>query len=288
MDENTRKLWMPLSKSANGDFVGILSDTSIDRDEEFMTKELLDNWARKTAPLPMLANHENKLEKLIGGWTDKKVISKNGSNALVAKPFFLKSNPLGVQAEEMVKEALEKGMGIGISIGAIPKGEMVEKKINGQVFKGFNEAEILEATIVPLQSNRNASFTAMAKSFDINKEDDVKMSEEINKEEAPVQEEVKAEEVAPVEEEKKEDPVEEKPAEEPVKEEAKPEEEKVDGQAEVDALKQENAELKKKLEEALSKTIMKATVEGPIDHEENLKKEVPLTVKEMLSLRYKK
>jgi len=158
--------WMPLQKSHSGGFVGILSDTSLDRDDEFMTKELLDSWASTEQVLPMLANHENKIEKLVGGWTEKQVISKGDSHALMAKPFFLKSNPLGKQTEDMVNEALEKGLNIGISIGAIPK-ETIEKEINGKKRKGYSKAEILEATIVPIQSNARSSFQRIAKQFDI-------------------------------------------------------------------------------------------------------------------------
>lgn len=208
--QNKFHAWMPLSKSHDGGFVGILSDNSIDRDEEFMSKELLQSWASDSKSLPMLANHENKLEKLIGGWTEKKLIVKGDSSALVAKPFFLESNPLGKQAKAMVEEALAKGLNIGISIGAIPSGDMVEKEIDGKKFKGFSKAEILEATIVPIQSNRNASFTALAKSFEIDVVNDnsevQKMSEELKKEEAPVAEPEVKEEAKPEEEAKSEEP----------------------------------------------------------------------------------
>lgn len=157
--------FMPISKSNDGELISILSDTSLDRDEEFMTKELLDDWASDNVVLPMLANHENKIEKLIGGWNDKRVVSKGDNHALVAKPFFLESNPLGRQTKEMVEEANRKGLNIGISIAAIPK-KSIEKDINGKKCKGYTQAEIVEATIIPIQSNRN-SFMAIAKSFDI-------------------------------------------------------------------------------------------------------------------------
>ena len=44
---------MPISKDIDGNYVGILSDTSIDRDEEMMGKELLQEWA-KNKSLPAL------------------------------------------------------------------------------------------------------------------------------------------------------------------------------------------------------------------------------------------
>jgi len=170
---------MPIVKGVNGKFVGVLSDTSLDRDEEFMTEDLIKSWASDSNALPMLANHENKMEKYIGGWTNKKLVKgADGHSGLVAEPFFFseKANPLAHQIENQVKEALEKGLGIGISIGAIPH-ETIEKDVNGVKKLGFNKAEIVEATIVPIQSNRNAQFTAMAKNFDITKFKEVKTME---------------------------------------------------------------------------------------------------------------
>lgn len=171
-------------KSENGNFVGILSDTSLDRDEEFMTKELLTSWASNDNSLPMLANHENKMEKFIGGWKNKKVVSKNGHNALTAEPFFFSKEacPLAAQIKKQVEEALDNGMAVGISIGAIPH-EFIEKKCSdGKRRKGFSKGEIVEATIVPVQSNRNANFAAIAKGFDleVNKEV-INMAEEVVK-----------------------------------------------------------------------------------------------------------
>ena len=255
-NEDIRHCWMPISKSASGGFVGILSDNSIDRDEEFMTKELLQSWAEDTNPLPMLANHENKIEKLVGGWTEKRLVTNGDKSALVAKPFFLKSNPLGRQTEEVVEEALSKGMNIGISIGAIPR-KTISKEIDGKSHTGFSEAEIVEATIVPIQSNRNASFTSIAKSFNFETKEQTevsKMTEEIIKKEEPVAEAVPE----PV--------VEEAPVKEEVKEEVK---EKVDGQAEVEAAKKVNTEianLQKELADLKEKAVMNAapTVEPEV------------------------
>ena len=162
MNENILKLWMPVMKASGNKYVGILSDTSLDRDEEFMTRELLETWA-DTKALPALANHDNRMEMLVGGWKNLKTIKNGEHTALVAEPFFLESNPLAQQIKAMVEEAIEKGLNVGISIGAIPS-ETVEKEINGKKHKGYSKAELIEATWVPLQSNRNA-FAAIAKRF---------------------------------------------------------------------------------------------------------------------------
>lgn len=165
--EEQFKAWMPVIKSKDGSFVGILSDDSIDRDEEFMTKELLESWAKNTS-LKALANHENKMEKWVGGWSELKVIEKNGKTALVAKPWFFSkdANPLAAQIQKQVEEALEHGENAGISIGAIPK-ESCDKMVSGKKKKGYVKAELLEATWVPIQSNRNASYGHIAKQFEL-------------------------------------------------------------------------------------------------------------------------
>ena len=182
-EKNLIKAWMPIKKEVDGTYSGILSDTSLDRDNEFMTRELLEDWASSSDSLPMLANHENKMEKFVGGWKNKKVISKGSNHALIATPFFFskEANPLAAQIKKQIEEAVEHGLGVGISIGAIPS-ETVEKEVNGIMRTGYSKAEIVEATVVPIQSNRNASFTAIAKSFGINDKKvngDEKMSEEL-------------------------------------------------------------------------------------------------------------
>ena len=280
-------LWMPLKKELDGSFVGVLSDDSIDRDGEFMSKGLLQAWVKEQTVLPMLANHENKLEKLIGGWTDKSLVEKGGHTAMVAKPFFLESNPLGRQAKAMVEEALMKGLNVGISIGAIPSGDMEEREINGKKYKGYTSAEILEATIVPIQSNRNASFGAVAKQFDIeNVKEEIKMSEEIKKDEAPVEvgnPEVKEDvPVAPEVKEEVKVEAEVVEADDEEKEEVEVVEE-VDPQKEIDTLKQANLDLEKENNELKAKAINLPTVEGPMGKEVD---DSPLTIEKMFELKY--
>jgi len=285
--------WMPLQKDIDGGFVGVLSDDSIDRDGEFMSKELLTSWVKEQTVLPMLANHENKLEKLIGGWTDKRLVEKGNSTAMVARPFFLESNPLGRQAKAMVEEALMKGLNVGISIGAIPHGDMVEKEINGKKYKGYTSAEILEATIVPIQSNRNASFGAVAKKFDIElkneiNEEDTQMVKTIKKEETPevieeVSEEVKVD--VPETPETVEEVAEEVAAEEEVEEKVENPQEIVDATKALNEANDKIAKLEKEIEKLNKKAINLPNVEGPIN-KETIIDNVPLTIEKMLKLKY--
>ena len=176
-----RKLWMPITKNASGQLVGILSDTSIDRDEEFMGKELIESWAVSDA-LPALADHKNSMINWVGGWKDRKVVRKKGHTALMATPIFFskEANPLAAQIRKQVEEALEMGLNPGISIGAIPTDfEYVE--IDEKEYRKWTKAELVEATWVPIQSNRNASFGHIAKSFDLNIKEGSLMSEDKDK-----------------------------------------------------------------------------------------------------------
>lgn len=272
--DKIRKLWMPITKLSNGDFAGILSDTSIDRDDECMSKELIDKWVAKQS-LPMLANHKNSMENWIGGWKNLKSISKGMHSALQAQPTFFseKANPLSAQVQKQVEEAVEMGLNPGVSIGAIPK-SYDDVEIDGKVYKQWTDAELLECSFVPIQSNRNASYGHIAKSFDLSEEKDVqiKQSKEVNKmteeevqettqpeapvEEAPV-EEPKAEEEAKPEEEAAPE-VEEKPIEEETEETEVEEEKKFD----VEALKKElKKEILAELKES-RKVELKATYEN--------------------------
>jgi hypothetical protein len=290
--DKIRKLWMPITKLSNGDFAGILSDTSIDRDDECMSKELIDKWVQKQG-LPMLANHQNSMENWIGGWKNLKSVTKGMNSALQAQPVFFsgKANPLSEQVQKQVEEAVEMGLNPGVSIGAIPK-SYDDVEINGKVYKQWTDAELLECSFVPIQSNRNASYGHIAKSFDLSENGDVEVEQikEVNKmtqkeiqkdaqpeapvEEAPV-EEPKAEEEAKPEEEAAPE-AEEKPAEETPAEETEVEEEK---KFDVDAFKKElKKEILAELKES-RKVELKATYENTAETKEVDKKDLEPSIK---------
>lgn len=215
MSDEIRKIWMPLTKSDNGNFRAILSDNSIDRDDEFMGKELILNWASNKS-LPAMINHDYTMENWVGKWDNFETYENEGKCGLSAEPKFFKTNPKAVQIEKQINEALDMGMSAGVSIGARPlKFEDVEVS-KGCKKRKWVEAELLEASFVPIPSNKNAgygyrSYEAIAKSFDINKENskEDKMSEEETKKDDAVTEAPKEGEVAeptekPVEESKEE------------------------------------------------------------------------------------
>ena len=302
MNEELLKIWMPVTKNADGSLSGILSDTSLDRDGEFMTKELLEDWAKNTS-LKALANHENKMEKWVGGWSDIKIINKGDHHALIAKPWFFskEANPLAHQIKMQVEEALAKGENAGISIGAIPL-ESIKKEIEGKERKGYSKAELLEATWVPIQSNRNATFGAVAKSFDILKdfsESEITKSKDVetcvrglmsDSEFKPQEGKTKEESAWAVCQSKKEmktcgvcdmqvdsdkmkEHEKEKHEDKKMAEiEVQKEVEKVEiKNEELEVLKLENQKLQKELADLKNYAVLKATVEGPLVKENGIK-----------------
>jgi archaellum component FlaC len=159
---------MPVIKNAStGQYLACLSDTSIDRDDEGMSKELIYSWS-KYSSIKALANHDNKMQSWVGGWKNLSAKEKGRHYALFAEPWFFskEANPLADQIKKQVDEALEKGENPGISVGAIVH-DYEMRKVNGEEKRIFTKGELLEATWVPIQSNRNASFGHIAKGFDI-------------------------------------------------------------------------------------------------------------------------
>lgn len=163
MDKALRHLFIEIEKTKDG-YSATLSDDSIDRDGEFFAPQLMDKWASNTSALPMLANHTNEMESWIGGWTNPQVADENGQHSLKMTPnFFSESaNPKAQQIKRQIDEAATMGLRTGVSIGFIP--------LAGQdTAKGYmhTDAEIVEGSMVPVQSNRNAGVS-LAKSLRLN------------------------------------------------------------------------------------------------------------------------
>ncbi len=179
MQEKTVKLWVPVMKNFDtGEYSAILSDDSLDRDNEMMAKELVKSFA-KYKSLKALANHDNSMQSWVGGWKNLRSREKGMRTALFANPWFFteKANPLAAQIKAQVDEALEKDENPGISIGAIVT-DYEMRKIKGKEVRVFTKGELLEATWVPIQSNRNASYGHIAKQFNKEEKMDKTYSEE--------------------------------------------------------------------------------------------------------------
>lgn len=159
--EKKIELFQLLTKTEKG-FRATLSDTSVDRDGEVVGEEALSKaFKSKEDCTPILVNHENKIENLIGEWTEKQLIKVNGHTALVATPKFYLSNPKA----QLIKGLLDDGAECGISIGAIVN-KSETRKINGVDTKVFTDIELLEASFVAIPSNRHGKAVAIAKSFE--------------------------------------------------------------------------------------------------------------------------
>ena len=237
-------LWQPVVKSSDGKYLAVLSDDSIDRDDEIIDKEALIKILDNDGYTAILVNHENKIENQIGEWINKRIEDADGHTMLVAEPKFYLSNPKA----QMIKSMLDEGAKMGVSIGAIPKNAINKKCSDGRERKSYTDIELLEASFVAIPSNRHGRVMAVAKmAKNLHSQTEVtKMeNEEIN---VPVQ---PSEEVqAPVVEEQTEVVEPEQPKEE-VSEET---EEVVEENKEVEELKSKIAELNKQLEEEAMKS----------------------------------
>jgi len=163
----TTELFMPIMKEANGKYIAVLSDNSVDRDDEKLSKGCVEKLGLDDGYLAALCNHSNDVFMLVAEWTNRGIKEVDGFTALVAEPKFYKSNP---RAKE-IKGMLDEGAKIGISIGAIVK---TYDEIDGM--KVFTELELLEASFVAIPSNRHGRAMAVAKSYNKSKEA-IKMDE---------------------------------------------------------------------------------------------------------------
>jgi len=168
------EMFAPVMKGTQGKYLAVLSDTSMDRDEERVSKGCLEKVSRNFGYVAGLIDHENKVLNQVCQWTNKRIVDIDGHAALVAEPKFFDSNPNA----KIIKGMLDEGAELGISIGAIVK-EYEDQKDCGKVIRTFTDVELLEASFVAIPSNRHGRAMAVAKSFNAkNLKERKKMSEE--------------------------------------------------------------------------------------------------------------
>lgn len=167
MKTDILKIWLPVKKTEAGTYKVIISDTSLDRQDEVMSKSVIRQIVEKSQ-LIALANHDNSMQSWVGGFNKMEEMEKNGHYAAVAEPWFFSkaANPLAAQIERQVEESLERGLNPGISIGARAL-EHDTTKINGKEHLRHTSVEPLEATWTPIGANRN-SYAFVEKSFNPN------------------------------------------------------------------------------------------------------------------------
>lgn len=162
-----RMLWMPITKDfETNKYRAILSDNSIDRDNERMSVELLRSWASSGQKIPMLMDHKYTTLSMTGEWINPQLIEKDGRAALLYEPRFFKSNPNSA----IIQGMLDEGASIGLSIGALPEASRMTKSGDEDILE-WTKAELLEGSLTPIGSNRT-SFITVAKSFGLNKDKD--------------------------------------------------------------------------------------------------------------------
>lgn len=262
----TIEMWQPVVKNNEGKYIAILSDDSVDRDNEIIGKQALQGIMNDDGYTAILLNHKNDIELQIGEWVNKRIEQIGEHHALVAEPKFYLSNPKAA----MIKGMLDEGAKMGISIGAIPTSAVEKKCSDGKTRKEYTGLELLEASFVAIPSNRHGRAMAVSKSLDSKKMMETKTMETEQDTKAEYSEleksfeEYKAKKEAEIEALKKEleeltVAEEEAVAEEDLEEEAEVEaeeeleaeeetEETVEPEAEEKAVNNEVLELKKQLE----------------------------------------
>ena len=167
MDETVKKLFAPITKTVNGSTEAILSDTSIDLDNEIIGKKFLQK-AADSELIRGLVDHENKALNTVCEWVNKRVVSKGSENALIAEPRWFESNPQAV----ILKNMIEKDQApMGISITAIPTShDEVER--DGKTYKRWTDGKIISADFVGIPANEHSKAMVIAKKFvEVNKVD---------------------------------------------------------------------------------------------------------------------
>jgi len=184
--EYTTELFMPIMKDAEGKYIAVLSDTSVDRDDERLSKSCVEKLGNDDGYLAALLNHDNDIMNLVAEWTNKGIRDIDGHTALIAEPKFYTANPKA----KIIKGMLDQGAKPGVSIGAIVKD--YDDVNNKRVFK---ELELVEASFVAIPSNKHGRALAVAKSFNTNKKGGIQMEKEFTQKDVDSQIEKKVEEM---------------------------------------------------------------------------------------------
>lgn len=160
--QDHRKLWMPIVKDAGCEtgYMAVLTDNSLDRDEEIIGKSALNDFIDKDDYLAGLMDHENKILNQVCTWINRRLVTIDGHDAVIAEPKFFKSNPNA----KILMGMLDEGAQMGVSIGAIVK-EHVDRKIAGKTYKEYTRVEPVEASFVSVPANKHAHAIAINKSL---------------------------------------------------------------------------------------------------------------------------
>jgi len=166
------ELFVPIISDTKGKYIAVLSDDSVDRDDERISSDCIERLGSGNEYLAALCNHKNDIFMQVAEWTNKR-IERIGSNiALIAEPKFYKSNPNA----KIIQGMLNEGAKMGISICAT-----VNKYDEIDGMRVYTDLELLEASFVAIPSNRHGRAMAVAKSFK-NKKEAKKVEKKFTKE----------------------------------------------------------------------------------------------------------
>jgi hypothetical protein len=170
--DDVLKFYLPILKTGK-DYSAILSDTSLDRDDELIDTKLINKWASDPNKyLPMLIDHKNEVLSTVGKWVSPQIITKDFGGithtALSLKPQWALSNPNAVIIKNMIEQ---DGIQFGLSIGARPLAHDF-KKVGDRKYKVHTDAELVEGSLTPVPANANCMI--MAKSFTLDEKPEPK------------------------------------------------------------------------------------------------------------------
>ena len=160
MAEKIQLMKILYKNTESGKYEAVLSDDSVDRDNEIVAEKALSKACMSEEYLPILLDHDNKAMNQIGEWTNKRMEMRKGHSTFVAEPKFWKGHP----EADVIKNCLDQGAKYGISIGASVN-DYDETKIEGKSFKRYTDIEIYEASFVGVPSNRNGVAQAVTKAY---------------------------------------------------------------------------------------------------------------------------
>lgn len=170
-------LYQPLVKNSEGKYLAILSDDSIDRQGELMSKEAFQDILKADGYTAILFDHENKIMNQVGEWVNKRIEVIDGHHTLIAEPKFYQSNPNA----KILQGMLDEGAKMGVSIGALPK-KWVQKTIDGVKRTVYTSLELLEASFVAIPANKHGMATAISKMMKTNQQtEEQPMDDELTK-----------------------------------------------------------------------------------------------------------
>lgn len=155
--------------------VFVLSDETKDRHGDILD---VDNWdlsAFKKAPR-MLVDHDHRVEKIVGKWTDIKT-EKATKRRLIASPYFHEITELSRETKRMVEE----GFLDTVSVGFIPHYEEIKGTDGKTDYKVTYE--LIEVSLVTVPANPSARILKQLLEKDTHEQEDAVMKSLVQKDE---------------------------------------------------------------------------------------------------------